>query len=82
MNCFECAPEPRPAVAVCVLCGAGVCADHVTVTVHHLTRVEPLNRTVAVDPAARRIYCPTCAAAIDAQAHPPDHAVHVLHRNR
>ena len=84
MNCFDCTTETppitaRPAVAVCVLCGAGVCGDHATVTTHHLTRVELVNRNVAVEPPARRIYCHTCAAAVDAQAHPPDHAIHFSH---
>ena len=70
----------RSAVGVCVLCGAGVCEDHATVTPHHLTRVAVVNRNVAVEPPARRIYCHTCAAAVDAQAHPPDHAMHFTHR--
>jgi hypothetical protein len=67
MNCFDCItgtiPTTRPAVAVCQHCGAAECANHATVTTDHLTRVEALNRHVAVEPPARRIYCPTCAAA-------------------
>ncbi len=86
MNCFECATTTpaatdRAAVAVCAHCGAAVCVDHATVAPHHLTLVEPLILTVPVEPPARRIYCPTCAAAIDSQAHPPDHAVHLPHRH-
>ena len=86
MNCFDCAAdapsEMRPAIAACVHCGAALCAEHATVTVHHLTRVQPLNQIVAVEPPARRIYCPTCAAAIEAQAHPPIPAIHIPHRHR
>jgi hypothetical protein len=86
VNCFDCANDTgpvaaRPAVGICVLCGAGVCGEHATVTTHHLTRVEVVNRNVAVEPPARRIYCHTCAAAVDAQAHPPDHAIHFPHRH-
>ena len=86
MNCFECATttpaaKDRAAVAVCAHCGAAVCVEHATVTQHHLTLVEPLIMTVPVESPARRIYCPTCAAAVDAQAHPPDHAVHLHHRH-
>jgi hypothetical protein len=86
MNCFDCATdapsEIRRAIATCVHCGAAPCTEHATVTLHHLTRVQPLNQIVAVEPAARRIYCPTCAAAIQAQAHPPAHATHFPHRHR
>jgi hypothetical protein len=28
MNCYECDHEERPAVAVCRICGKGVCRDH------------------------------------------------------
>jgi len=69
MNCFDCTTETppiiaRPAVGMCVLCGAGVCSDHATVTTHHLTRIELVNREVPIEPPARRIYCHTCAAAV------------------
>ncbi len=28
MNCYDCQPRATPAVAVCVACGKGNCADH------------------------------------------------------
>ncbi len=84
MNCLDSATGSssvaRAAIGICVVCGAGVCSDHATVTAHHLTHVELVNRTVAVEPPARHIYCHTCAAAIDAQAHPHGHAIHFAHR--
>ena len=39
----------RDAVAICAHCGAGVCLDHAAVA-------------PPVDPPARRIHCPSCAA--------------------
>jgi hypothetical protein len=28
MNCYDCDPEAVPAVAVCELCGKGLCREH------------------------------------------------------
>jgi hypothetical protein len=50
----------------CYDCGAGVCTDHANTTMHHLTRIVPLDRYVPIEPAARRIRCRTCAAAATA----------------
>ena len=64
MNCFDCADFgiTSEAVAVCADCGAGLCVDHARVAPRWLTRTT-LTCTVAVEPAARTIYCGTCHAA-------------------
>ncbi|MFZ0013212.1 MAG: DUF2180 family protein [Acidimicrobiia bacterium] len=68
MNCYECAQSglTTPAVAVCHDCGAGVCPDHASPGQHTLTVVRATNTRSPVDPPQRRIWCRTCAAAIDA----------------
>ena len=50
MNCFDCAATgiTTVAVAVCSDCGAGLCADHVQVEAHWLTR------TAVIEPHGRR----------------------------
>ncbi|MBK5333427.1 MAG: DUF2180 family protein [Ilumatobacteraceae bacterium] len=70
MNCFDCATtgDHNPAVAICIDCGAGECLDHTVVTRHNLNRVRVINRIETVEPAARLIYCKTCATAHDAVA--------------
>ena len=68
MNCFDCAALNRSAeaVAICVACGAAVCADHAHVSVRWLTTTMAINRTVTIDPPARTIRCGVCRAAHDA----------------
>jgi hypothetical protein len=66
MICFDC-PD-APAAAVCMHCGAGVCLEHAVVQDEYLTVDAPINRSVPVDPPARRILCERCAAAETAQA--------------
>lgn len=63
MNCLDCSPIPRDAVAVCTHCGTGICAEHAVVVKHHLTKAVSLTREVPVEPAARLIRCTTCHAA-------------------
>ena len=83
MNCYDCQGNgiSRPAVATCVHCGAGICGSHATAAADQLIRIEQINRVAPVEPPARHIYCDTCAAAIDAQQHPHEHAVHFPHRH-
>ena len=66
MICFDCPDEP--AAAVCMHCGAGVCLEHAVVQDEYLTVTAPINRSMRVEPAARRIVCERCAAAENAQA--------------
>jgi hypothetical protein len=71
MNCSDCATTrfTTLAVAVCHDCGARVCGDHAATTSHHFTRIVPLGRHVAIEPAGRIIRCNTCAAAATAGQH-------------
>lgn len=68
MNCFDCAAigHTAPAVAVCVDCGAGMCADHAHLTPHWLTRSAVINRVEVVEPPARVLRCSVCQTAQDA----------------
>jgi hypothetical protein len=65
MNCYDCATTGtyRPAVAVCVDCGVGVCIEHAVNTSHWLTRTQALMRVERIEPPARIIRCETCHAA-------------------
>jgi hypothetical protein len=67
MRCLTCGQpshDARDAVAICVLCGAGVCLDHVRsydVTTYSLQPggMVPMRRP---DPQPLRVYlCPRCA---------------------
>lgn len=68
MNCLDCAGKGRtvPAVGVCHDCGAGVCAEHLHVSPHWLTRTAAINRTIVVDPPARLLRCTVCHSAATA----------------
>jgi hypothetical protein len=78
VNCLDCttAGHPSPAVAVCHTCGAAVCPDHAAVRAHHLTRTEPINQVITVEPPARLVSCTVCAAARDAAHHDTHRAGH------
>ena len=69
MNCYDCAATGtyRPAVAVCVDCGAGVCIEHAVNTSHWLTRTQAVMRVERVAPPGRMIRCETCHAARSAR---------------
>ncbi|WP_151478535.1 DUF2180 family protein [Streptomyces albicerus] len=64
MNCYECVQSGRAqeAVAVCWLCGAAVCTEHVrSETVQVREPAQP--GKVIHDQPARRLTCPVCRAA-------------------
>ena len=63
MNCLECHPRERPAVAVCGRCGAGLCAGHIVESDDWLTFVMAINRPMRSAPPARKLRCARCAAA-------------------
>ena len=75
MNCYDCATtgHHNSAVAICIDCGAGQCLDHAVVAPHNLTRVAVINRRENIEPAARLMYCKTCATAHDAAAQRAGH---------
>ncbi|WP_374117194.1 DUF2180 family protein [Streptomyces sp. MNU76] len=64
MNCYECAQQRRTAaaVAVCCVCGAAVCADHVR-SESKVLRGPASPGKVTHDRAARQLTCPVCRAA-------------------
>ncbi|MFE3637522.1 DUF2180 family protein [Streptomyces sp. NPDC059168] len=67
MNCFDCDRRELTvaAVAVCSVCGAGVCATHVRTEAEQVR--EPANPgEVMHDRSARRLTCSTCRAAEEA----------------
>jgi hypothetical protein len=76
MNCFDCAdinPPAPAAVGVCHSCGAGVCKDHAIVLDHYLTRTEPIDQVITIEPPARLIWCGVCFAANNAAVHHDRH---------
>lgn len=77
MHCLDCDAigQSASAVAVCMGCGAGVCADHAVVEARILTRIAVINRVEEVDVPARIVSCQICAAAAEAQSHPGHHRV-------
>ncbi|MFG2549478.1 DUF2180 family protein [Streptomyces sp. NPDC048581] len=64
MDCYECVQQGRTAaaVAVCCVCGAGVCVDHVR-TESQMLRGPAQPGKVIHDLAARQLTCPVCRAA-------------------
>jgi len=78
LNCLDCSTSGQlaPAVGVCHSCGAGVCVDHALILDHYLTRTEPINQVVTIEPPARLIWCGSCSAAHEAAVHHHIHAHH------
>jgi hypothetical protein len=65
VNCYDCATvgDQRPAVAVCVDCGAALCIEHAVPVRHWLTRTQTIMRIEWVESAARLIRCESCHVA-------------------
>ena len=83
MNCLDCADNnpSTPAVGVCHSCGAGVCMDHAKVFDHYLTRTEPIDQVIRIEPPARLIWCGACSAANEAAVHHDRHRHHFQHKH-
>lgn len=64
MNCYECAQSGRTTepVAVCRVCGAAVCQEHVR-SESVVLRGTAQPGEVIHDVPARRLTCPVCRAA-------------------
>lgn len=64
MNCYECAQQGQTvaAIAVCRVCGAAVCVDHVR-SERELIRETASPGKVTHDRAARKLTCPVCRQA-------------------
>ncbi|MFI6012585.1 DUF2180 family protein [Streptomyces sp. NPDC051243] len=64
MNCYECAQSGRAsaAVAICRLCGAAVCTEHVHSEPMQVREPAQPGKVIH-DQSARRLTCPLCRAA-------------------
>ena len=75
MNCFDCADNgsSSAAVGICHWCGAGVCMEHAKVHDHYLTRKEPIDQVIRIEPPARLIRRGARSAANEAVVHHDRH---------
>lgn len=67
MNCYDCGPEARPAVACCRLCGKGLCRAHCVRREREVLEHLPSGMAAQVRPTDRRIprmLCAECAEAV------------------
>ncbi|WP_367318607.1 DUF2180 family protein [Streptomyces sp. HUAS ZL42] len=64
MNCYECLQSGRisQAVAVCRLCGAAVCVEHVRTEAIQVRESANPGKVIHDQPA-RQLTCPVCRAA-------------------
>jgi hypothetical protein len=76
MNCYDCCPNTTPAVAVCVTCGKGVCAEHCVR--HERAVVQQVaggmtTQERATGRSVPRMLCGECAAGLGPQPCPQGH---------
>ena len=67
MNCFECASEPVSAVAICHLCGKGLCREHAVRQALAVFETVPGGMAAQVRPTGKRLprmLCSECADAV------------------
>lgn len=67
MHCYDCLPEEVQAVAVCCLCGKGVCGKHCLRQERVVLQPVSSGMAAQVRRAARnlpRMVCTECAAAV------------------
>ncbi|MBU0608716.1 MAG: DUF2180 family protein [Armatimonadetes bacterium] len=67
MNCYECHPGVETAVAVCHLCGKGLCREHCVRQERKVHEHIPSGMTSQVRPRERtlpRMVCGECDAAV------------------
>ncbi|MER7895740.1 DUF2180 family protein [Streptomyces sp. NPDC003007] len=65
MQCYDCLAADRTTVAaaVCVSCGAGLCAEHVREENREVRQVVGMGKATH-DPPARRLLCAACSFAV------------------
>jgi hypothetical protein len=66
MNCYDCQASPAPAVAVCHLCGKGICREHCVRQQLRVIALTPGGMAHVERPTGRclpRFVCRECAAA-------------------
>jgi len=73
MYCYDCVQtgEQQPAVAVCAVCGAGVCAECAREGRQTIHRMEGMVSADIANVDTRVINCPRCADAVHAH-HPAE----------
>jgi hypothetical protein len=67
MNCFDCRDHPTAAVAVCRLCGKGLCRDHCVRQERKVFERIPSGMAAEVRATERRLprmVCAECDAAV------------------
>jgi hypothetical protein len=67
MNCYDCHPQVEAAVAVCQLCGKGLCHDHVMRFDRRVQQVDPAalgRRTLPTGKTIPRLLCTECGEAV------------------
>ncbi|MHB8995565.1 MAG: DUF2180 family protein [Armatimonadota bacterium] len=67
MNCYDCHPRPTPAVAVCQLCGKGLCTEHCVRQERPVLEHVPSGMTAQIRRTGRslpRMVCQECGAAV------------------
>ncbi len=67
MNCYECYPKSEPAVALCQLCGKGLCRDHCVRQERQVVQHVPSGmaaQTRMLDRILPRLVCAECDAAV------------------
>jgi len=67
MNCYDCRSQPTPAVAVCQLCGKGLCHEHVMRFERQVQQVDTASlglRTLPTGKAIPRMLCRECGEAV------------------
>jgi hypothetical protein len=67
MNCYDCQPSVRDAVAVCGLCGKGLCMDHHVRLERTVFEHVPSGMTAQIRQTGRaipRMLCQECARGV------------------
>jgi hypothetical protein len=67
MNCYDCLPASHPAVAVCCLCGKGVCIEHCVRQGRTVLEHVPSGMSAQIRRTGRslpRMVCQECAEAV------------------
>jgi hypothetical protein len=69
MTCYDCHPEATPAVAICRLCGKGICREHCIRQNRPVYEHVPSGMAAQVRDTGRRaprLLCKECAQAVGA----------------
>lgn len=71
MNCYDCDTDDRPAVAICCLCGKGLCREHCVRLERRVLRRIAAGMASQTLPTGRwvpRMLCRECAEAVGGEA--------------